>query len=161
MAAASGENEVMKRSMTCVASSLALAALAASAETDELEQNRARWDAAGMQNYVYGYQKYCDCHRDAPPETVVTVSGGRVARVHHEHAGSERQVPARDGSLDLYWTVDELFTLAADAYAAEAEVRVRYDPELGMPLELYVDYDPDLVGDELDLRITRFAENAG
>ncbi len=113
-----------------------------------------------MRDYVYAYQKNCDCHRDAPPETVVTVRDGSIARVHHKHAGSDREVPAREGSLDLYWTVGGLFDLAANAYAAGAQVRVQYDAELGLPRVLYVDYDPELVGDEVDLRITRFSEGA-
>lgn len=145
----------MTRTTATLIASLAGWAAAAGAQTDELERQRARWSAAGLTDYVYAYQKYCECRPEAPPETVVTVRDGRIARVHHEHAGSAREVPARDGSLDLYWTIEDLFGLVATAREAEARVRVRYDAELGHPLELYVDYDPVLVGDELDLRITR------
>ncbi len=137
---------------------LALATLAARADTGELERHRALWDAAAIRDYVYAYQKYCDCRPDSPPETVVTVRDGRVIRVHHEHADSDREVPAREGSLDAYWTIDELFALAANAHENDVHVRVRYDAELGLPRVLYVDYDPELDGDELDLRVTRFSE---
>lgn len=150
----------MNRSITCLVSCLAVPALACGAAPDELADQRALWDAAGIEDYVYAYQKFCECHRDAPPETVVTVREGRITRVHHEHADSDRQVPARDGSFDLYWTIDELFALAAGAYDAGAEVRADYDAELGLPRRLYVDYDAALVGEELDIRITRFSAGA-
>jgi hypothetical protein len=29
-----------------------------------------------------------------------------------------------------------------------------YDAELGFPREIYIDYDTNLIGDELDLRMT-------
>lgn len=148
----------MKRHVACLLSCIGVPALGA--DLAELETHRARWEAAAVTDYVYAYEKYCECHREAPPETVVTVRDGSITRVHHEHASSEREVPARDGSYELYWTIDELFALAARANEAGAEVRMRYEGERGVPRELYVDYDPELIGDELDLRITRFSEGA-
>lgn len=146
----------MRRLLCAALMSLGLVASAAGAADAELERHRERWNAAGASDYVYAYRKHCECHRDAPPETVVRVSDGEITRVHHEHQDSDREVPARDGSLDLYWTIDALFDLLERAYEAGAEVRVRYDAELGLPRELHVDYDAELVGDEVDLRVTRF-----
>jgi hypothetical protein len=140
---------------------LSLAALAAWTSAagqgeEELSAQRERWTAnAGDGSYRYGYRKYCDCNRETPPETVVTVERGAITRVYHLHTDSEREVPAREGSLDLYWTIDGLFDLVATALESEATVRVRYDAELGYPTLIYVDYDPGFVGDELDLRLTR------
>jgi hypothetical protein len=132
------------------------AALADEADLIRLEAARALWRAAQSGEYQFGYQKYCDCNRDAPPTTVVTVTGGRVAGVYHLHGDSDREVPARDGSLDLYWTVDDLFDKLADAYAREAVVRVEYEPSFGYPTSLFIDYDPSYLGDETDLRSMRF-----
>lgn len=146
----------MRRFTSVALACFGLAAATAGADEDELERQRARWDGAGHADYVYAYRKACECYRDTPPETVVRVSGGDITRVHHEHADSDREVPARDGSLDLYWSVDDLFDLVRRAYDADAEVRVSFDDELGMPRELYVDYDAELTGDEIDLRVTRF-----
>lgn len=135
---------------------LLLPAAGGAAPSDELAEHRAQWQAAAIADYAYGYNKYCACHRDDPPETVVTVRGGKVVRVYHLHDDSDREVPARDGSLDLYWTIDALFDLIDAAENAGAEVRVRYDESLGYPRQLYIDYDKNLVGDEVDLRVTRF-----
>jgi hypothetical protein len=132
-----------------------LGAAGAAAQTGDVEAQRARWKAAGLASYEYGYNKYCDCHRDAPPETVVAVIDGEVTRVHHLHADSTREVPAREGSLALYWTVDDLFALIVWATERDATVRARYDAALGYPTAIFIDYDTALIGDELDVRLTR------
>ncbi|HUF72135.1 MAG TPA: DUF6174 domain-containing protein [Gammaproteobacteria bacterium] len=121
-----------------------------------LEAARALWQATQSGDYRYGYQKYCDCNRDEPPVTVVTVTNGEVENVYHLHGDSDREVPARDGSLDLYWTVDDLFDKLAGAYARDAVVRAEYEPDFGYPTSLYIDYDLGVVGDETDLRLTQF-----
>jgi hypothetical protein len=132
-----------------------LATFGVGAQQPDVQVARARWEAAALETYTYGYNKFCDCHRDAPPETVVTVSNGAVTEVHHMHADSAREVPARDGSLDLYWTIEDLFSLIESAMMRNAVVRARFDDELGYPTALFIDYDATLIGDEIDLRLTR------
>jgi hypothetical protein len=119
-----------------------------------LDAARARWKSAAIANYEYGYNKYCDCHRESPPETVVTVRGGTVTGVRHRPVGTTVEVPAADKNLQYYWTVDGLFELVAAAQARGVQVRAAYDAELGFPREIYIDYDAKLIGDELDLRMT-------
>ena len=119
-----------------------------------LDAARARWKSAAIANYEYGYNKYCDCHRESPPETVVTVRGGTVTSVRHRPVGTTVEVPAADKNLQYYWTVDGLFELIASALARGVQVRAVYDAELGFPREIYIDYDTNLIGDELDLRMT-------
>lgn len=133
----------------------ALQPAAGRAGTGELAASRARWEAAKLHSYEYAYRKFCECHREEPPETVVGVSDGEIARVYHLHEGSAREVPAREGSLDLYWTVDDLFALIESASERGAVVRASYDDALGYPTAVYVDYDADFIGDEIDVRLTR------
>lgn len=133
-----------------------VAANADEADLSRLEAARVLWRAAQSGDYRYGYQKYCECNRDEPPTTVVTVTDGRIASVYHLHGDSDREVPARDGSLDLYWTVDDLFDKLVDAYERDAIVRAEYEPSLGYPTSLFIDYDPSYLGDETDLRSMRF-----
>ena len=133
-----------------------LIAARAHGQSDEFEAGRALWVEAGIASYTYGYHKFCECHGEFPPETVVTVREGAVVRVHHLYANSSREVPAREGSLGLYWTVEELLSLVRSAISRDAAVRVSYDDTLGYPTRLYIDYFADAVGDEVDLRLTRF-----
>jgi hypothetical protein len=120
----------------------------------ELDAARARWQEARLSTYEYGYHKYCECHREAPPETIVSVRDGDVFRVRHRPAGSTTEVPAADKNFDYYWTVDGLFRLLAAAFERGVTVRAAYDATLGYPREIYIDYDANFIGDELDLRLT-------
>jgi hypothetical protein len=120
----------------------------------QLDAARARWQSAALAAYEYGYHKYCECHRESPPETVVTVSGGNVTRVRHRLAGSDVEVPAADKNFQYYWTVEGLFDLIASALDRGVQVRASYDAALGFPREVFIDYDTDFIGDELDVRLT-------
>ena len=126
----------------------------ASGQDAELARSQALWTTAAHENYVYAYQKYCECHRDVPPQTFVTVAAGRIERVYHVHADSDREVPAREGSLDLYWTIDDLLALIATAAERGVAYRAAYDETLGYPTLVYIDYDPAAIGEEIDIRLT-------
>jgi hypothetical protein len=139
----------------CALAALAQAPRAEAAAVDELKASWARWTAAGLASYEYGYNKYCDCHRDTPPETIVVVTAGAVERVYHLYEGSASEVPAREGSTELYWTIEDLFRLIEGALERNATVRARYDAALGYPTAVFVDYDADFIGDEIDVRLTR------
>jgi hypothetical protein len=138
------------------AAGLALTLLAIPALADaELDGARARWQAAALGGYEYGYHKFCECHRESPPETIVTVQEGSVVRVRHRPSGTtDTEVPAADKNLEYYWTVDGLFDLIAAAQQRGVQVRAVYDGALGYPREVYIDYDANFIGDELDLRLT-------
>jgi hypothetical protein len=133
---------------------LVLAAAAPAFADPELDGARARWQSAALESYEYGYHKFCECHRESPPETVVTVRGGTVTGVRHRPVGGSAEVPAAEKNIEYYWTVDGLFALIASALERGVQVRAVYDAELGFPREIYIDYDSNLIGDELDLRLT-------
>jgi hypothetical protein len=134
----------------------ALPGICAAQDAAELARARDAWQRAGIVSYEYGYNKFCECHGDSPPETLVTVTSGRVTQVRHRRAGFEREVPAAAKNLQFYWTVPELFDLLEAALAREATVRFRFDATLGYPTSVYIDYAANTVGDEVDVRITRF-----
>ena len=143
----------LRRTLQTALGTIAFAVVALPALADAtLDGARARWQSAALGSYEYGYQKYCDCHRENPPETVVTVRGGSVTGVRHRPAGSTTEVPGKD--FEYYWTVDGLFALIASAQQRGVQVRATYDAELGFPREIYIDYDTKLIGDELDVRLT-------
>ena len=136
----------------CAAAAVAALASSSARADAALDDARARWRSAALTNYEYGYHKFCECHRESPPETVVTVRDGSVVGVRHRPAGSTTEVPAAD-RIEYYWTVEGLFELIASAQSRGVEVRASYDGELGFPREIYIDYDADFIGDELDLRL--------
>jgi len=47
-----------------------------------------------------------------------------------------------------------LFDLIASAKARGAAVQASYDAERGFPKEIHIDYDKNVIGDELDVVLT-------
>ena len=135
-----------------VITGLAAVAALAAARTTDLATAREAWRAAAITDYEYGYRKYCECHPDAPPETIVTVRGGSPVGVRHRRPDSPTDVPGRNP--EVYWTIDGLFDLIDSAQRRGVTVRASYDSRLGFPTEVYIDYDADFIGDELDVRLT-------
>ena len=119
-----------------------------------LDAARSKWRSAKLVSYEYGYHKFCECHRDSPPETLVTVREGKVVNVRHRPVGFTTEVPPAEKNFEYYWTVDGLFDLIAAAEARHVEVRAQYDAAIGYPTSIYIDYDKNLIGDELDVRLT-------
>jgi hypothetical protein len=119
-----------------------------------LDTARAQWQQAGLAAYEYGYHKFCECHPENPPESVVSVRNGAVVGVRHRPVGTTVEVPSEAKNLEFYWTMDGVFDLIASAQRRGVTVRVQYDAALGFPRSIYIDYDADFIGDELDLKFT-------
>lgn len=122
----------------------------------DLAQARQQWQDAAIAEYVYGFNKFCECHRETPPETLVTVAGTTVTDVRHVMAKTGDTVPAAADNFALYWTIEDLFVLLGRAADRGASVQAEFDAELGIPRRVFIDYLPDIVGDEVDVRVTRF-----
>ena len=132
-----------------------------SAQLAALAAAKRSWQSAGLASYEYGYRKYCACHPDTPPETVVTVRDGTVVGVRHRPVGYDREVPAEARNFQYYWTVDGLFDLLDSAFERGAKVRVQYDASRGFPTEIHIDYDANSIGDELDVELTQVTPITG
>ena len=67
------------------------------------------------------------------------------------------EIPVPPEKYSWFRTIDDLFSLIATAQEREAVVRVTYDPGLGYPTRIYIDYEQDLVGEEVELQILEFS----
>ncbi len=120
---------------------------------DELTANRGLWEAAGIASYEYRYEKICDCHRDTPAETIVTVENDLVVGVRYARDDYLREIPVAEDNYRWFRTIDDLFTLVETASRSAATLRVAYEAELGYPSYIYIDYDHAMVGEEVELRV--------
>lgn len=131
---------------------LTFVSAAAAARGLGLAEARALWRAAGIASYRYEYRKYCECHPTEPATTITTVRDGKVVEVRYRAAGFDDVVLAPE-RIAWYWTIEDLFALVESA-RDNPSLRVDYDPEQGFPRRVYLDPDPVLEGDEIDLRVS-------
>ena len=116
-----------------LASAALLVAFTAAAQQPELAAGRNAWRAAALGDYEYGYRKFCECHPDSPPETVVTVRGGKVVGVRHRPVGFDERGAGRAAQSAVLLDRGRLFELVDAALARGATVRASYDAKLGYP----------------------------
>lgn len=118
---------------------------------DEREA-RARWEAAGLDDYAITVGRSCFCDRASVGRAVVTVRDGAVTSAVWVDSGE----PVPERFRDLFPGVDGLFALLADARAEGAEdIVVTFDPRFGSPTEIRLDFIVAAVDDEIFYEATR------
>ncbi|MBY5164115.1 DUF6174 domain-containing protein [Salsipaludibacter albus] len=113
---------------------------------EALAEARARWDAAGIDDYTMVVDPQCFCGFYG--EVEVEVVDGEVVEVRP----SEPEVSADDyQGIDL--TVEGIFADIDDTIAT-GMAAVAYDPDLGYPTSADLDPMPDAVDDEITYLVT-------
>lgn len=126
-------------------------------DRDRLEAARARWASHGLhQSYSFDFQRSCFCgYPGALPPTGVEVILGAVAFANDRATGA----PLGAEALATIPTVEGLFDLIETAIREHAaEVRVRYDPEHGAPLEIWIDRIRHAIDDEMSITTGHYDE---
>lgn len=154
----------MTRTVTVAAMALALATSTGcgvapgDGPIGALERARAQWVRARPQGYRYGVQRNCFCIDEARGPVYVTVSGEAVVGRAYVDGGDAVPEPYRD----LFPSVDGLFDLLRDALERDAyRVTVTYDPDTGVPLDLFIDYEAMVADEELGFAVVDMVRPTG
>lgn len=119
----------------------------------ELERARERWAARRPDGYAFVVVRSCNCTLEGIGPAVVEVDDdGSVSRqfVNPQLAGS---IP----SPTLFPAVEGLFAIVEEALAGDAHrVEATYDPNLGHPIRIDIDYSDPAVDDEITYVISDF-----
>ena len=132
-----------------LASALALAGchnpFSSSGLKGDLEEARRAWSRQGITSYTFKVSQICFCTPETRGTFAVVVDRGRVASVTDLETGAPR-TPSPLVPL----TVEALFAKVEDAIDRDADqIEVRYDPRLGYPLEIAIDFVELAIDDEV------------
>jgi hypothetical protein len=120
-------------------------------QVHELEARESLWDSVGPESYEYAVQRLCFCPIEHIGPVRVRVENGVV--VGREYVEGGLAVP--EGVAPGFPAVDGLFELLRSAYEEDAhEIRVTYDPALGVPVDFWIDYVEMVADEELGMRVT-------
>lgn len=110
--------------------------------------HRAAWEAAGVRDYRYLFQRRCECPPEMTAPVEIEVRGGAVEAVMLSQSGA----PVSPELLPAFPTVDDLFDLIDEALRRDADLlEVTYDSPLGYPTSLRIDYRREVADDEVDI----------
>ena len=113
---------------------------------DELATNRRHWQSQRIADYQVQFRMSCFCVSDVTAPVVLQVRGGAIVSVTRVSDGVAVPQSKWEG---IYYTVDQMFALIADAKAKGAdEVRVSYDPLLRYPTTVFIDQSQRLADEE-------------
>jgi hypothetical protein len=117
---------------------------------DELALNERLWKSSGIYSYSYRFRWECFCEISYVSTVDVTVRRGVIVSVIDVDTGRLLD----PGSFARYRTIDELFDLVRKARdEGAATINVTYDRNLGYPYQVFVDYLPMVIDEELGFRV--------
>lgn len=152
--------QFLRASTSCLA--LAACALAAPAcsiiDPDEwaerleaLDRSRDRWADAQASVYRYTYSKSCECIPGFAGLVEIEVTDDEITSL----TPLSDQVEVPEEHWPAFDTVEEMFELIASAIVRRAhQFDVEYDPVLGYPTLVSLDFDETVVDDELVIHVT-------
>lgn len=114
---------------------------------ETLETNRQMWFSNMYFHYRFEFRQLCmACGNTYEPSIVEVWNGLQVAATY-----KDTQEPVALENLNEFLPIEELFSRALDAIDRHADVvDITYDPQLGYPQEIHIDWDKTGIDDEMD-----------
>jgi hypothetical protein len=126
----------------------------------EYEAALDRWAANGPAAYTLAYEVLCFCVEDVRGPFRLTVEEGAVVQAERETDGTFVTVdPSGNPALGptTRYTAEALFGLVEQAIdESAATIRVTYDDDTGLPVELWIDFDERLADEEIGVIVSEF-----
>ena len=115
---------------------------------EELDAHRATWNGGGITNYQVQFQRLCrffGCNTDLIIPVRLTVRDGIITEV----VDLDTDEVVTDAPSGTFLTVDQLFDSIQDAIDRDAaDIDIRYDEQLGYPINVDIDINRGVFGDE-------------
>jgi hypothetical protein len=125
----------------------------ANSNLGQLTKNRKLWNQQKISKYSYQLSRSCFCAPVARGPVIIKVNNGVTISVTSVETGA-----SVDPELfKQYDTIPKLFSVVQDAIARKADsLAVKYDPKLGYPTQVNVDYSQQMADEELYLTVENF-----
>jgi hypothetical protein len=119
----------------------------------EIEQNKEKWQDAGISHYRYNLFISCFCVFTQDMPLIIEVQDGEVVSMEFQ-SGKEID-PSLLELFEKYATIDRVFTeVEAGLNGAADNVVVTYDPTYGFPTEVTLDFEQQAADDEIYLTLS-------
>lgn len=124
----------------------------------QLDKHRLLWTSNRVDAYSFVLAPVCFCPQHLLDPVRIRVVNESVASVTYTESG---KAPEHDG-FGRYVTIDELFNTIQEAIDGNAfEITVIYDPEIGYPIEVSIDYDARMADEEYSFSASDYSSADG
>jgi hypothetical protein len=119
----------------------------------EIEQNKEKWQDAGISHYRYNLFISCFCVFTQDMPLIIEVQDGEVVSMEFQ-SGNEID-PSLLELFEKYATIDRVFTeVEAGLNGGADNVVVTYDPTYGFPTQVTLDFEEQVADDEIYLTLS-------
>lgn len=153
-----------RSALASLAGLVALGALLSGFACDEqsefaqrLDEARDRWAQNAPPDYEMVLFRGCFCGPEGRGPVLLTVVAGEIESRTYVDGGDE----VRADLEPFFPDVEGLFDVAEEAVRRADRVEAEFDPELGHPLRLTIDWQENVADEEVDYRIERLTPLAG
>jgi len=116
----------------------------------EVRAQQRLWNQQRLRNYRYTLEVSCFCVPEMRQPVVIEIQDGVPVSYTYEATGQ----PAEASYFERYSTVPKLFNLARAAlYRTPNSMTMQFDPELGYPTQINIDYSAVMADEEIYLKI--------
>ncbi|MDZ8107728.1 MAG: DUF6174 domain-containing protein [Nostoc sp. DedQUE12a] len=120
----------------------------------QLQFNRNLWTKQNISNYRYTFSNGCFCIPEARGPVIIEVRNGQTTSITSVETG--QPVQNRE-YFEHYNTIPKLFNVIQDAISRRASsLDVAYNPRLGYPTKINIDYNSQIADEEIYLTIENF-----
>lgn len=134
-------------------------------ENDDYERALENWQSEKSSNYEFQFSKGCFCPAlgkvliEVRADTVYQVLVPGTREIVYVQIDEQTQIPALEYMPDYFHTISELFDVIKDARNQNAaKITTDFDPNLGYPLSIDIDYIKNAVDDEVSYLISDYKE---
>ena len=122
-----------------------LVACTPSTAQSELDDARAKWDREDPGAYQFKFSRSCECDPEVFREKLVTVSGDMITGAMYTDDNTAVPTTAYSAIMTVRGSFDRIQdAIDEDAYS----IHVTYDPTLGYPSRVSIDYSLDIADEE-------------
>ena len=117
---------------------------------EDIATHRVIWESRRPSAYVYELERFCNCTEEARGPVRVRVRGMAVVERRYTASGA-----AVASSLEgVFPSVEGLFDLLEEAAKRDPwYINMNWDPDLGYPRDLYVDFESNVIDDEVSYKV--------
>ncbi|MEH1938338.1 MAG: DUF6174 domain-containing protein [Nostoc sp.] len=113
---------------------------------EQFKINYRLWRQQRISNYSYEFTRSCNCLPKATELVIIQVRNGVTTSITSKETGK----PVDAQLFQKYNTIPKLFNIIRNALIRKAaNLTVQYDPRIGYPTQINIDYDSRIADDEI------------
>ncbi|BBD64412.1 hypothetical protein NIES4072_19250 [Nostoc commune NIES-4072] len=122
---------------------------------EQFKSNSRLWRQKNISNYRYEFTRSCFCFPKATEPVIIEVRNGVTTSITYKYS----KHPVDTGLFEKYNTIPKLFNIIRNALIQRADnLTVQYNPTLGYPTQINIDYDKQRTDDEIFITISNLQQ---